>query len=157
MSQDKEVPGVIAPPPVIFLLFLIAGMVADVMWITSAPAIDPAPRWYASATLLLAALVIIVLAVGGFRRAGTPVPTRAPTSALVTSGAHALSRNPIYIALFLFYFGIAAAMNSWGMLALALPLFAVIRYGVVAREEAYLERKFGEDYIAYKSRVPRWL
>lgn len=37
------------------------------------------------------------------------------------------------------------------------PFALVIRYGVVAREETYLEGKFGDDYRRYRSRVRRWL
>ena len=53
--------------------------------------------------------------------------------------------------------GLAVAINSLWLLA-ALAAFAIlIRYGVVAREEAYLERKFAAEYLDYKARVRRWL
>ena len=59
--------------------------------------------------------------------------------------------------MFLLYAGIGLAARSLWVLILALPLVIVLRYGVVAREEAYLERRFGDAYRDYKARVRRWL
>ena len=53
--------------------------------------------------------------------------------------------------------GLAIGFDSLWILAMLVPFFVVIRYGVVAREEAYLERKFSAVYLGYKSRVRRWL
>ena len=85
------------------------------------------------------------------------MPTNEPTRALVTTGVHGWSRNPIYLGLFLLYGGIAFAARSPWALILTLPLAITIRSGVVAREEAYLERRFGDAYRSYKARVRRWL
>jgi protein-S-isoprenylcysteine O-methyltransferase Ste14 len=59
--------------------------------------------------------------------------------------------------MFLIYCGIGVAARSPWTLMLTLPLAITIRYGVVAREEAYLERQFGDTYRDYKARVRRWL
>jgi protein-S-isoprenylcysteine O-methyltransferase Ste14 len=59
--------------------------------------------------------------------------------------------------MFLVYAGIGIAADSQWILILALPLAIALRYGVVAREEAYLERRFGDAYRDYKARVRRWL
>jgi protein-S-isoprenylcysteine O-methyltransferase Ste14 len=85
------------------------------------------------------------------------VPTNEPTRALVTTGIHGWSRNPIYVGLFLVYAGIAIAARSPWAFILAVPLAITIRYGVIAREEAYLEQRFGDAYRNYKARVRRWL
>ena len=90
-------------------------------------------------------------------RAETPVQGTKPTRVLVTTGIHAWSRNPIYLGMFLVYGGIGIAVRSPWILILALPLAIVMRYGVVAREETYLEERFGDAYRAYKTRVRRWL
>jgi protein-S-isoprenylcysteine O-methyltransferase Ste14 len=76
---------------------------------------------------------------------------------LVTTGIHGWSRNPIYVGMFLIYGGIGIAVRSPWILILAPPLAIVMRYGVVAREEAYLEERFGDAHRAYKTRVRRWL
>jgi protein-S-isoprenylcysteine O-methyltransferase Ste14 len=154
---DKDIPGVIAPPPLIFLSFLLTGIAAD--WLLKLALVtgDQLPRWVGGATLLALGILIMALGVTSFARAGTPVPTREPTRALATDGVHGISRNPLYISLSLMYAGLAVLANSLAALALLVPLALVIRYGVVAREERYLERKFGDDYLAYKRRVPRWI
>ena len=77
--------------------------------------------------------------------------------ALVTSGIHGWSRNPIYVGMSLVYAGIGIAARSPWIFILALPLAIVMRYVVVAREEAYLALRFGDAYRSYKERVRRWL
>jgi protein-S-isoprenylcysteine O-methyltransferase Ste14 len=80
-----------------------------------------------------------------------------PTTALVTEGPFRYSRNPIYLALTLLYVGVALLINALWILLLIVPVLLVIRYGVIAREEAYLTRKFGDTYRQYTARVQRWL
>jgi protein-S-isoprenylcysteine O-methyltransferase Ste14 len=155
----KDTPGVIAPPPLIFLGVLIVGFALEALLpLPLGPTgIDSKLRWTIGAVLILLGLVTITLGILNFMRAGTPVPTRAPTRALVATGIHACSRNPIYVAMFLIYVGIGLLANAAWIFVLLVPLALVIRYGVIAREEAYLERKFGDAYRTYKSRVRRWL
>jgi protein-S-isoprenylcysteine O-methyltransferase Ste14 len=90
-------------------------------------------------------------------RAHTPVDPRKPTTALVTEGPFRTSRNPIYGALTLLYVGVALLINALWILLLVVPVLVVIRYGVIAREEAYLARKFGDAYRQYTAQVRRWL
>jgi protein-S-isoprenylcysteine O-methyltransferase Ste14 len=80
-----------------------------------------------------------------------------PTKALVTDGLYAYSRNPIYIALTLIYLGLTIAANSVWSIVFLVPILVIIRYGVIAREERYLERKFGDAYAEYRKRVRRWI
>ena len=80
-----------------------------------------------------------------------------PTTAIVTSGPYRSTRNPIYLALLLGQIGLAVGFDSLWILATMVPFYLLIRYGVIAREEAYLERKFGETYVSYKAKVRLWL
>lgn len=90
-------------------------------------------------------------------RAGSNVPTNRPTTTIVDTGPYRLTRNPIYLGMVLGLIGEAIAVNSlWPLLSLV-PFALVIRYGVIAREEAYLERKFGDVYHRYRARARRWL
>jgi protein-S-isoprenylcysteine O-methyltransferase Ste14 len=114
-------------------------------------------RWATGGGLILLGMAIFIAAVRNFSRAATPVPSTRPVRMLVTTGIHGLSRNPIYVGMFLLYVGIGVAARSPWVLALAVPLAVTMRYGVVAREEAYLERRFGDAYREYKARVRRWL
>jgi protein-S-isoprenylcysteine O-methyltransferase Ste14 len=85
------------------------------------------------------------------------VPTWMPTTALVTGGPYRISRNPIYLALTLVYLGLALAWGSLWPVVLLAPLLIVMRYGVIGREERYLEARFGDAYRAYRAAVRRWI
>ena len=75
----------------------------------------------------------------------------------IDTGPYRFMRNPIYLGMFLGLVGLAIAFDSLWLLVALVPFALVIRYGVVAREEAYLDRKFGDVYRRFRSRVRRWL
>lgn len=155
---DTATAGVIARPPVLFLAALLLGPASDhLLPLRFAVPETDLVHWIIAGSLILIGLALAAAGIRDFSRAGTPVPTNAPTRALVTAGMHGWSRNPIYVGMFLVYGGIAVAARSPWTLILTLPLAITIRYGVVAREEAHLERRFGDAYRAYTSRVRRWL
>jgi protein-S-isoprenylcysteine O-methyltransferase Ste14 len=114
-------------------------------------------QWTAGGGLILIGVAIMVAGARNFSRAATPVPSNQPVRALVTTGIHGWSRNPIYVGMLLLYAGIGTAARSPWILVLALPLVVILHYGVVAREERYLEQRFGGAYRDYKARVRRWL
>jgi protein-S-isoprenylcysteine O-methyltransferase Ste14 len=91
------------------------------------------------------------------RKADVPIRTDQPVPRLTTEGPFGYSRNPSYLALVLIYAGIASLRNSlWTMLLLP-PVVMVMQREVIGREERYLERAFGEEYLAYKAQVRRWV
>ena len=156
---SDDVAGVIAPPPLIFQGFLVLGLALGRL----APAriaggqIPTAGRAGAGAVVVAAGGALAVLGLRQFRKAGTEVRPDRPTTALVTGGIYRHTRNPLYMALALVYAGIAIAVDSLWALVLLVPCLGVIRYGVITREEAYLDRKFGEEYRRFRSAVRRWL
>jgi protein-S-isoprenylcysteine O-methyltransferase Ste14 len=156
--NDSATAGVIARPPLLFLAALLPGVAVDrlLSFRFTVPGGDPV-HWTVAGFLILIGLALAAAGIRNFSRAATPVPTNEPTRALVTTGIHRWSRNPIYLGLFLVYGGIGFAARSPSALILTLPLAVTIRYGVIAREEAYLERRFGDAYRDYKARVRRWL
>lgn len=156
--NDTGTAGVIARPPVLFLAALLLGLVSDRL-LPSPFAVPQAGRvhWIVAGSLIVIGLALGAAGIRNFTRAATPVPTNEPTRTLVTTGIHGWTRNPIYLGLFLLYGGIGIAARSPWTLILTLPLAVTIRYGVVAREEAYLERRFGDAYRHYRTRVRRWL
>ena len=159
MTNSRDIAGVVAKPPLIYGgALLVGGVIGRLL-----PALAWPSDWPTEgalvAGLLLLAIGILLLAAGvmQFRRHGTPVPTDQPTTALVTTGVYGFSRNPLYLALTAIYLGIGLLLPSLPVLVLILPVLVVMRYGVIAREERYLENKFGESYRAYKARVRRWI
>jgi len=157
-SGRPETAGVVARPPLIFLGFVGLGLAVDAVlpW-PLLPDGEVGLRYAGGGALALLGVALVVASARRFRARGTNVETWKPTTALVTGGLYRFTRNPIYLGFFTLYLGIAVlADNAW-IVVLGAPLFLVMRYGVVAREEAYLERCFGEDYRSYRARVRRWL
>ena len=151
----KDTAGVIAPPPLIYLAGLVLGLILTAFVPT---AFLPRPAAIAAGVVMFA--IGLWLALWGartMRRAGTAIRPDVPTTALVTAGPFRLSRNPLYVSLTLAYAGIAVAARSLWALAFLIGVLAVVRVGVITREEYYLERKFGADYLRYKARVRRWI
>jgi protein-S-isoprenylcysteine O-methyltransferase Ste14 len=103
------------------------------------------------------ALALFVWAIITITRAGSNVPTNMPATSIVDTGPYRFTRNPIYLGMMLGLVGLAIAFDSLWLLVTLVPFFLVIHYGVVAREEAYLDRKFGEVYRSYRARVRRWV
>ncbi len=151
--------GVLISPPVLYLGALALGFGLDAaLPIRFAPSgLDDTLQYGVGGALIVIAATLAATAVMRFKRAGTNVPTYRPTTALVTHGVYALSRNPIYVALSLLIAGIAVTTDRVWLLILLAPALLVMRYGVIAREERYLERKFGDAYRTYKARVRRWI
>src|SRR5262245_55785378 len=157
-GRDTATAGVITRPPLLYLACLILGLVLDHM--LPLPLTLPQTalvRWTAGGGLTLLGVTITAAGVRNFSRTGTPVPSNQPVRALVTTGIHGWSRNPIYVGMFVFYSCLGLAAPRPWLLVLTLPLAISLRYGVVAREETYLERRFGDAYRDYKARVRRWL
>jgi protein-S-isoprenylcysteine O-methyltransferase Ste14 len=156
--RDAAAASVVTRPPLVYLAFLLLGLVLDrVLPLPLALPGTALMQWMAGGGLILVGVAIMAAGARNFSRSATPVPSNQPVRVLVTSGIHGWSRNPIYIGMFLVYAGIGIAADSQWILILALPLAIALRYGVVAREEAYLERRFGDAYRDYKARVRRWL
>jgi protein-S-isoprenylcysteine O-methyltransferase Ste14 len=155
---DTGTAGVIARPPLLFVAAFLLGFVLDRL--LPAPFVVPGTglvQWIVAGFMILIGLALFAAGVRSFLRAATPVPTNQPTRALVTTGIHGWTRNPIYLGMLLIYVGSGVAARSPWILILTLPLAVTIRYGVVAREEAYLERRFGDPYREYRARVRRWV
>ena len=157
-ASDTAVAGAIARPPFLYLACLVLGLALDHVRPLPLALPETAPiRWTVGGGLIVAGLAIVAAGIRNFSRAATPVPSNKPVRALVTTGIHGWSRNPIYVGLCLLYAGVGLAARSPWVLGLALPLAITLRYGVVGREEAYLEQRFGDPYRDYKARVRRWL
>ena len=156
--NDRATAGVIARPPLLFAAALLLGLASDRLlpWPFAVPGIDRV-HWMTAGVLLLVGVALAAAGIRDFSRAATPVPTNEPTRVLVTTGIHGWTRNPIYLGMFLVYGGIGIASRSPWTLILTLPLAITIRYGVIGREEAYLERRFGAAYRDYNARVRRWM
>ncbi|HEU0035207.1 MAG TPA: isoprenylcysteine carboxylmethyltransferase family protein [Kofleriaceae bacterium] len=123
------------------------------------PLAPPGPVW-----LRLVGAAIACAGAAGFawmvitmKRARTPIHNRKTPTTLVETGPFRRTRNPMYLFGTVFYAGMTlVAWQLWSLALLPIVTLAM-HYGVVLREEAYLDRKFGNAYRQFKQRVPRWL
>jgi protein-S-isoprenylcysteine O-methyltransferase Ste14 len=154
-ARNADNPGVIAPPPLIYAGALAIGLLANKLCPNSF-----LPRGLSRVLgwpLIVGGLVIGSLGFREMRRAETNVDPRQPTTAIVTEGPYRFTRNPLYLSMTLIYAGITALANALPAAVLFPIVLRIVRRGVIEREERYLERKFGDEYLIYKARVRRWL
>lgn len=157
-DTKRDIPGVIAPPPLIYLGFLILGLALEFLVVRTQGLDMPAAlRWTLVAAFALVGLAVLAAAASGFRRAGTPAPPWKPATAFVAQGIYRFSRNPMYLGMTLVYCAIGIAADAPVVFWMLAPLAVTIHYGVVLREERYMAGKFGQPYINYAAAVPRWL
>jgi protein-S-isoprenylcysteine O-methyltransferase Ste14 len=156
---DSSTAGIKVRPPVLFAVALLLGFALDHLL----PLPFAIPRYNGllhriiPSAIVLFGIAISAAGIRNFTRAATPVPGNQPVRTLVTTGIHRWSRNPIYVGMVLLYLGIGIAVRSPWILVLSPLIVIVLRYAVIAREETYLEQRFGDDYRDYKARVRRWL
>lgn len=147
--------GVITVPPVIYLIGLLLGF--SLHYFYPMKFLPAAISVWFGVVLILVSIPIALSAVLAFRRAGTSPDVRKATTAISTDGIYRWSRNPMYLSLAVLYLGIAGWVNSLWMLLLLVPVLIVVDRGVIKREERYLQKKFGDEYLRYKSQVRRWV
>lgn len=157
-ATRADTAGVVAPPPLIALATVLAGLVMD--WQVPFFVLGNYFSWTVRLTLggalLAGGAVLVAIAERGFRRVGTNVPPWKPALALATGGVYRWLRNPMYVGAGLMVAGFGIAIGSEWTLILLVPAAWLIHHGVVLREERYLEAKFGDDYRRYKGSVPRY-
>ncbi len=155
MATSADNPGVVARPPLLYGGAFVVVLVFRWFWPMAI---------FGHAVALWPGLALVVLGVGiaawgrrTIKAAGTNVNPARPTTAIVASGPFRFSRNPLYLAVTLLYFGLTLVFNTWWGIVALVPLLIIMHRGVVLREECYLEQKFGETYRQYRSKVRRYL
>ena len=146
--------GVAFHPPVLLLLALLLGCGAK--WLTPLPLLPDDVALPVGPVVVAGSFGWFIWAVVTMRRAGGSIPTSEPTEAIVMRGPYAWSRNPIYLSMVALQVGVGIWANSAWFLGLAALSAALLWWGVISREERYLEGKFGDAYLAYKANVRRW-
>ncbi|MCG8030248.1 MAG: isoprenylcysteine carboxylmethyltransferase family protein [Candidatus Thiodiazotropha taylori] len=154
-DRSEDHADVILPPPVIHIISIgLAGVIGYYFPM-------PLPHWvmlqWIGAMLSVAAIAITLWGMREFHASRNPVAPIRPVNRLMVSGPYRFTRNPLYLSLILLQLGLALFfLNGW-MAVLLLPVVIIVHVYVVAREEAYLLRRFGSDYQAYQERVRRWI
>ncbi|MEM7799271.1 MAG: isoprenylcysteine carboxylmethyltransferase family protein [Chloroflexota bacterium] len=160
MSQnpDQSIPdhaGVAFKPPVLLLIFIVIGFACRLFI-----PLNFLPRpWplILGPLIIVAALALFITTVRTMSGAQTGIDPDSGTAVILKSGPFRISRNPIYLSMVFLLIGIGISANTLWFIGLAIVFFFLLSWGVISREELYLEKKFGEDYLSYKGEVRRWL
>lgn len=144
-------------PPIGFLICLVVGAAVE-LWVPLPIGELPQPAsFYTGVALAAVAVLFILLGAGLFVTHGVnPMPNK-PAAHLVTGGIYRVTRNPMYVGAVLMLVAIGVGAGSVPIIVCAAPLFLFLQYHVIAREEAYLKRTFGQEYVGYCGKVRRWL
>lgn len=154
-DNDQKGPAVKFPPPLVFLGFLFASYGLHIL----IPIELGMPSWggFIGSALVSVSMLALLFLLISYLRAKTSIEPWKPTSHIITTGLYAYSRNPIYLAFCLINIGVGCFLNSLWVLLSFLPSALLVYHIAICREEAYLEAKFGEEYLRYKHKVRRWL
>ena len=155
-DTPRDTAGVIVPPPIAFFGVIAASLALHWAW----PLALALPRPLGiglGVVMILAGVGLAAIAARRFKSAGTKVEPWHPSTTVVTDGPFRWTRNPMYLGMLLVILGLAPLADTLWPLLFMPPFWALLRYGVIGREERYLETKFGEPYRSYKASVRRWL
>ena len=153
--DDRDNPGVITPPPLIYAGGLAVGLLANRLY-----PVHFLPRGLSRVLgwpSVVAGLAIGLLGFREMKRARTNVDPYKPATAIVSEGPYRYTRNPLYVGMTLIYAGFTARANALSAALLLPVVLHLMDHGVIEREERYLERKFGDEYLRYKEGVRRWI
>ena len=155
MTNHKDHADVKIHPPILTLILLVIAYSAKRLIFI--PFVVPNILRLIGFSLVVIGFLLGVAAFLAFRKARTTLDPHGSVSAMVSGGIYRFTRNPIYLGFLLMLIGLPLnSGNYWGIVLA--PFFVMSMNSlVIEKEEAYLEKKFGDEYTSYKSRVRRWL
>jgi protein-S-isoprenylcysteine O-methyltransferase Ste14 len=155
METSTDRAGVVILPPVLMAAAFAVVLVLNHFW--------PLPIGMRVMSVVVGA-VLSLLGIGSAAwgrvtlvKGGTNVNPLKPTTAIVSAGPFRFTRNPLYVGVLSLFAGLSFIVGTWWGLIVLFPVFLILHFGVVLREERYLESKFGERYLAYQRTVRRYL
>ncbi|MDX2102937.1 MAG: isoprenylcysteine carboxylmethyltransferase family protein [Alphaproteobacteria bacterium] len=145
------------PPPVIVVL--VGLIMVGLTEVGPDLQLDRTLRWLLATVIAALGLAVMLVAAWSFRQAGTTLNPRAVerTSALVTTGAFTISRNPMYLGMLALTVALALVLGGIAAFLGPVLFWAYITRFQILPEELVLARRFGAEFDAYRERVRRWL
>ena len=157
MKNKEDSPGVYIPPPLIYALIFLAAVFIQKKISLDDSFFHLQIAKIAGALFLIVSLFFMVTSLRQFFISkNTLIPIK-PASSLQTNGIYKITRNPMYVSLALVYLGISCFVGNWWNIILFPLLLLIVQEYIIKREEKYLLRRFGKDYVVYKTKVRRWL
>ena len=156
-ENGKDGAAVRIPPPLVYLAGVIAGVLVHAF--ATPLSIDVSTAWRIALTALAAAPAVVFLgsAIGLFRRTGQDPKPWEPTPEIISSGVYRFTRNPMYLGLAFLQCAIGFGLANGWIIVMVPVVLAIVHVTAIRHEEAYLERKFADEYTRYKARVRRWI
>jgi protein-S-isoprenylcysteine O-methyltransferase Ste14 len=154
-DQPQDNPGVIAFPPLIWLVNAVISVLVHLL--IRVPITSYRICLVCGIVLIILAPTLALSALRTMKAAGTNVHPSEPALTIVRDGPFRFTRNPMYLALCLLQIALGFFLNDWITLLFVIPLALIFHYGIVLRDERYLATKFGEPYLQYKRQVRRWI
>jgi protein-S-isoprenylcysteine O-methyltransferase Ste14 len=132
------------------LMFVLTLYLDPILKITNTPGIS-------YQLLELIGTVLVVLGIPFYLSSLSAVMRAFKENRLVTSGVYGMCRHPVYAAWMVFFVpAIALFINSWALLS-APFIMCLVAKALVDKEDVYLEKTFGQEYLAYKQQIPAFL
>ncbi len=156
MENKKDNPGVYIPPPLFYVLTFLAAVFIQKQIPIADSLFHQQLTKIAGAFFLIIALFFLVKSLRQFVQTRNTLVTIKPASSLQTNGIYRITRNPMYTGLAIVYLGISCFIGNWWNIILFPLLLVVVQEYIIKKEEKYLERRFGQEYLYYKTKVRRW-
>lgn len=157
MESNSDSPGVYIPPPLFYaVIFLVAFFIQKIVVINDSLFHSNIAK-IVGVSLFVIALLFLVTSLRTFFKSKNTLMLIRPASSLQITGIYHISRNPMYVGLAIVYLGIACFIGNWWHLILFPLLLLFVQAFIIHREEKYLFRRFGQEYLDYKAKVRRWL
>jgi protein-S-isoprenylcysteine O-methyltransferase Ste14 len=157
MKNKEDSPGVYIPPPLLYVLVFLAAVFIQKKISIDNSIFHLQIAKISGALFLIVSLFFMVTSLRQFFISkNTLIPIK-PATSLQTYGIYKITRNPMYVSLALVYLGISCFVGNWWNIILFPLLLLIVQEYIIKREEKYLLRRFGKEYIIYKTKVRRWL
>jgi len=157
MEDHEKIFKGIVPPPIVFFALILIGFIVQWLFPLTFMFNNWPSRLFVALPLFIASGLIAINALTIMKKSKTAINFNNPTTKFIAEGSFRFTRNPLYLSLLIVMACIAIVANSaWHLIAFVI-LFLFFNFGIVMREEQYLENCFGEEYKQYKNRVRRWI
>ena len=155
--QKTDHPGVYIPPPLIYVAFFFLSVALQKAMPLNSLFLQTAVAATAGRVLLIAGILVLLPALWKFLVSNNTLITIKPAHSLQTAGIYAFTRNPMYLGLLLLYSGIGFFKGNWWTFIVIPLLIITVQVYIISKEEHYLQRAFGNEYLQYKKKVRRWV
>jgi len=156
VQEERDGAEVRIPPPVLYLVAFVLGVVLHWLWALGF-ARGSSLRIALGVAVICGGVAILGGAFSVFRRMGQHPDPRKPTTTIARDGPYRFTRNPMYLGGSLVQLGLGIALGNAWIVLLLVPVVVLIHYRAILPEECYLEAKFGDEYTSFKASVRRWI